>query len=159
MRNWCLLAAVIFIPSSVSNGTAALVIPLNSSSWCPDCGKIRLQMEMASQCCRPRPATSPPLCSPLLLLSYPLLAQHYCFSGLSSSGDGFILNGFMLSYPEAPSLFHQANSKNIGGGRVCSKADIFNYIYQPAFSLCKIKCAVQFLVLLHSHLRLLKKQP
>lgn len=31
LRNGCLLAAVIFIPSSLSNGTAALVIPLNSS--------------------------------------------------------------------------------------------------------------------------------
>lgn len=45
MRNWCLLAAVIFIPSSVSNGTAALVIPLSSSSQCSDDGKIKLQME------------------------------------------------------------------------------------------------------------------
>lgn len=157
MRNWCLLAAVIFTPSSVSNGTAALVIPLNSSSWCSDCGRIKLQMEKASWCCSPGPAISSPLRS--LLLSYPLLAQHCSFSGVSSSRDSFISNGFMLSHSEAPSLFTKPSIKMSRGRHRGweSARQIYLIICTDQHSCYLTLCVVPFLIFLRSRLRLLKK--
>lgn len=101
MRNGCRrLAAVIFIPSSVSNGTAALVIPLNSS----DCGRRKLQMEKTSQCCRPSPATSSPLHSSaaFILPESPALF----LLGIVFFRGQLHFEWLHASHPEAPSLFH-----------------------------------------------------
>lgn len=148
MRNGCLLAAVIFIPSSLSNGTAALVMPLNSS----DCWEERAANGKVSSVLQAKPShllSLTFLCffhtpwEPSIIPSQDCLLQ----------GDSFTLNGFMLHtqkhqvFSTKPSI-KNSWGKGVGEG-VSAKQNYLIICTNQTLSYV-------FPILLCSHLRLLK---